>query len=436
MEPPLRHWTGLADPKTAMRWLSRMARAALAGRTKRVGAVVVGAFLAFATTGSGAAGWADPGPSARDIAQSKQTVRDRAAAVGRIKAKLAKADGELDHLATVAEVAVEHYNGQLVLLERARNEYAQAQQRLAAAQANWAQTRRDVAVFAAQAYRLNGGLSGLSAAIGGAGGPQGFLDRQSMIQVLADRQAGAIQRMQAAKQVADVFRKQTAAALHTQQVAARGADEAKLVAEGAVASQRAAVQAIQAQKAQLENQLGQAQAKADELQRLRAAALEAAREAAAAKAARAATSGRLPTGLVSDSSRGAIAVRAALNWLGTPYSWGGGDVSGPTYGVAQGADTRGFDCSGLVLYAWSKAGIQLDHWTGTQWTSGPHVPTDLLRPGDLVFFATDTSNPDTIHHVGMYIGDGQMIEAPYTGAKVRISSIWRNDLIGATRPLG
>jgi cell wall-associated NlpC family hydrolase len=130
-----------------------------------------------------------------------------------------------------------------------------------------------------------------------------------------------------------------------------------------------------------------------------------------------------------------VAVRAALSWLGTPYSWGGGDSSGPTYGVAQGAGIKGFDCSGLMLYAWSKAGVQLDHWTGTQWTAGPHVPIGLLRPGDLLFFATNTNDPDTIHHVGMYIGQGQMIEAPYTGARVRISSIWRHDLIGATRPL-
>lgn len=88
------------------------------------------------------------------------------------------------------------------------------------------------------------------------------------------------------------------------------------------------------------------------------------------------------------------------------------------------------------MYAWSKAGVRLDHWTGTQWTSGPHIPVSELRPGDLVFFATDKSNPDTIHHVGIYVSDGQMVEAPYTGARVRIASIHRGDLIGATRPAG
>jgi cell wall-associated NlpC family hydrolase len=77
--------------------------------------------------------------------------------------------------------------------------------------------------------------------------------------------------------------------------------------------------------------------------------------------------------------------------------------------------------------------VHVDHWTGDQWNEGEHIPLSALRPGDLLFFATDTSNPDTIHHVGMYIGNAQMVEAPYTGANVRISDAFRPDLIGAVR---
>jgi cell wall-associated NlpC family hydrolase len=79
-------------------------------------------------------------------------------------------------------------------------------------------------------------------------------------------------------------------------------------------------------------------------------------------------------------------------------------------------------------------GVHLDHWTGDQWNEGAHVSRADLRPGDLVFFAYNTSDPATIHHVGMYIGNGQMVEAPYTGANVRISSYARPDYIGAVRP--
>ena len=113
----------------------------------------------------------------------------------------------------------------------------------------------------------------------------------------------------------------------------------------------------------------------------------------------------------------------AFREIGVPYSWGGGDATGPTGGFAQGADTVGFDCSGLTLFAWAHAGVALGHYTGSQWTAGRHVAQSDLQPGDLVFFATDTADPATIHHVGLYIGAGDMINAPHTGDVVRKASV-------------
>jgi cell wall-associated NlpC family hydrolase len=317
---------------------------------------------------------------------------------------------------------MERYNGELVRLDHARQTYQATQRRLLQSEQNYEQIRAEMAVFAAEAYRMNTGFNGLSAVVSGEGGPQGFLDRASLVEVLAGRQTEAVQRMHAAKVVADLFRGQAQAALQAQQTATLAAEGAKRAAEGALAQQRSAVQRIGLAKAQLVRQLGQAQAHAADLSRRREVALEQARAAR--------------IGGIAGSSRGSIAARAALSWLGTPYSWGGGTTSGPTYGVDQGSGTRGFDCSGLTLYAWNRAGVQLDHWTGTQWNSGPHIPSSSLLPGDLVFFASDTGDPDTIHHVGIYIGGGQMIEAPYTGGQVRISTIWRSGFIGATRPAG
>jgi hypothetical protein len=69
------------------------------------------------------------------------------------------------------------------------------------------------------------------------------------------------------------------------------------------------------------------------------------------------------------------------------------------------------------------AGVQLLHYTGYQWQEGPHVPLSQLRRGDLLFYATNTSDPSTIHHVAIYIGNGMMVNAPYTGAFVRIDSM-------------
>jgi cell wall-associated NlpC family hydrolase len=151
--------------------------------------------------------------------------------------------------------------------------------------------------------------------------------------------------------------------------------------------------------------------------------------AAARAAARHITFGKAP------SDAAATAIHWAYEEIGVPYSWGGGDENGPTYGFAQGAGTRGFDCSGLTLFAYAHAGIHLDHYTGSQWNQGQRVSSrGDLQPGDLMFFAYDTSDASTIHHVALYIGNGQMIEAPYTGEVVRVTSYDRGDFIGGVRP--
>ncbi|TDC52339.1 NlpC/P60 family protein [Actinomadura sp. KC345] len=377
---------------------------------------------------------ADPTPGPEDVEHSEQEVRDRAAEVGRTKAKLAQADGELDRLAVAAAAAVERYHGERLELQRSQRAYQDAQARLAEADRRTEQTRAGLASFAAQLYRTSTGYDQVSSALVGQGGPQGFMDRAALLEMLAERRAAVVRRVEASKSVADVFRRQAQKALDEQGAATKRAEEARRLAQEAVVSQQESVQHIEAEKRRLERRLGSAQARAVRLKRAR----ERASEKVEARKARTAfiDSGRPQEGPATSVARGAIAARAALKWLGTPYSWGGGTTAGPSHGIAHGAGIRGFDCSGLAMYAWDKAGVGLDHWTGTQWTSGPHIPIDALRPGDLVFFAKNTSDPGTIHHVGIYIGDGQMVEAPFTGGRVRVAGIHRGDLIGATRPSG
>ncbi|GII01082.1 C40 family peptidase [Planobispora takensis] len=125
---------------------------------------------------------------------------------------------------------------------------------------------------------------------------------------------------------------------------------------------------------------------------------------------------------------GQIAAAAALRRIGTPYVWGGGSSSGPTRG--------GFDCSGLALHAWSKAGAKLTHYTGSQFTQGRRVPFSQLRPGDLVFFGGGTGDPT---HVGIYVKNGVMVHAPKSGDVVKTtdfaaSPYYRALYRGAVRP--
>ncbi|WP_433333006.1 NlpC/P60 family protein [Spirillospora sp. CA-294931] len=139
------------------------------------------------------------------------------------------------------------------------------------------------------------------------------------------------------------------------------------------------------------------------------------------------------------SGRGAIAIRAALSKLGTPYSWGGGRPSGPSYGIEHGAHIKGFDCSGLTQFAWAQAGVRIDRVAADQFDDGPRIPLNALQPGDLLFFAHNPSNPRSIHHVGLYLGRGRMVHAPQTGDVVRIAQFKGNayrerQYAGATRP--
>lgn len=113
-----------------------------------------------------------------------------------------------------------------------------------------------------------------------------------------------------------------------------------------------------------------------------------------------------------------VAIRRGMSQLGVPYSWGGGNASGPSRGIDQGAGTVGFDCSGLTLYMFAGVGIKLDHYSGSQYNAGRKVPSAQMRRGDLIPYG-----PNASQHIAVYLGDGTMLEAPYTGSVVKISPV-------------
>lgn len=117
------------------------------------------------------------------------------------------------------------------------------------------------------------------------------------------------------------------------------------------------------------------------------------------------------------TSAGGRAVAYAKAQLGKPYVW---SAEGP----------NSFDCSGLTMMAWRSAGVSIPRVAAAQYGIGRHISKSALEPGDLVFFGSP------IHHVGIYVGGGMMIEAPYTGQVVRYHTIDRSDYAGATRPTG
>ncbi len=218
--------------------------------------------------------------------------------------------------------------------------------------------------------------------------------------------------------------------------AAKKAAEEEAARVAAAAAAAAALAAQQAAEAEAARQAAAAQAVAAQVRAAREAQAAAAR-AATAKAAKpapadtgsdspsnAGTGTAAPVSFSGDIGQAVVA--AAKRWLNTPYVWAGGNSQGPTGG--------GFDCSGLMLYAYAQVGIALPHYSGYQYYKGARISKGNLQPGDLVFYANNTSDPSTIHHVAMYIGNDQMIEAPFTGSWVRIMPMRWSSYIGAARP--
>lgn len=124
-----------------------------------------------------------------------------------------------------------------------------------------------------------------------------------------------------------------------------------------------------------------------------------------------------------DVPTAAAALAFARAQLGKPYVWGG---TGPV----------GFDCSGLTQAAWRAAGVTIARTSEAQWQTLPHVPLDALMPGDLVFFNSGEFRAGLPGHVGIYLGNASYIDAPHTGAFVRVDQLNHTlGVVGAARPM-
>jgi peptidoglycan DL-endopeptidase CwlO len=404
------------------------------------------ALLTVATLGLGAAAALAPAASADPIAD--------------VRGHISAVQAQLDALNTKAEIVAEAYNGAQVQLSWKAKLADAASARLRDADRTVAQMRSRVVVFAASAYRSNG--SAEISLLTGSDGPQGLLDRAATVEAVARWQRDAVgalaaaqRRQQQAKHAADAAvaaQRRTLADIASKRdqlvrdaSAAQGligqlrGQEQQLVRAAQIAAAKAEAARRAAAAAAARKAAEQAAARAAELAREQAAAAAAARAVAAqqaqARAARPAPAAKISAPQVSTSglragttsqppSRGTVGsgvVSTVLSWayaqIGKPYVFG-----------AAGPDA--FDCSGLTMFVWAKVGVALVHYAPTQLAEGRPVAQSQLQPGDSVFFG----NP--IHHVGIYIGNGNMIDAPHTGASVRIDPVWWSEYAGAARYWG
>lgn len=390
-----------------------------------------------------------PNPSDSQLEAGRAEANARAGQVGQLTSRLADLDAQRLVMQAETQLRQELSNKAQVDLELA--EQAAAVARVAADAAAVEAAAADRAIqdahrrldeFSSGSYQQGSTLGSMSAFFGSRS-PQDVLDRAHFLNAISGSQLNALDELERARvnhANKDSAARQARAEADAKQAAAeqakRDADAALVEAQRASAGLVAQVQRIDAEKAAVEQQLAAAQANVAGLETQRQRYQEwlaakqreeeeRARRAAAAAASAAAGASTAASGPVGASVD--VVIARALSQRGVPYAWGGGNASGPTRGVRDGgvADAYGdynkigFDCSGLMIYAFAGVGIRLPHYSGYQYTSGRRVPLAQRRPGDMLFWATG----GRIHHVALYLGGDMMVEAPYSGGYVRVAPV-------------
>lgn len=435
------------------------------GRRPRKG-LAAGAFALVVLMGASPAAHAvpppPPNPSDAELEAGRAQASEKAGEVGRLTSRLADAEAKLTTLRNRVERKLEQANKARVDLQRARTAADTAESRAESAQAE-VQTasgairnaRDSLDRFVAASHRQGTTVGSLSAYLG-ADSPKDLLAREQLLGAVGDSELDALGSMKraqvrksnkeaAARQALENARQKRAAATE----AKTAAEKAQETAVAARSRQASRAEELRGEKSSVEQQLHEARSHVGGLEGQRQryeqwrAEKEAEEAAQAEQAAAAAAGGSAPHQAQETSAPAGAGVEAAvqraMSQLGVQYAWGGGNAHGPTYGIRDGgvADAHGdyakigFDCSGLMIYAF--AGVQaLPHYSGYQYEAGRKVPLSQMQRGDMLFWGNGG-----IHHVAMYLGDGQMIEAPYSGGQVRVVPVRYGDILPyATRLIG
>jgi cell wall-associated NlpC family hydrolase len=304
---------------------------------------------------------------------------------------LAEVEAQVAALNAKVDAAVESYNQARIQLSAAARRTDAAEHKLAQQAKAIAAQQHAMSQVAVAAYRTGGADQFVSLVT--TSNPESFLDRASSLNTISTHQSDALQSLE---------------------VAQLAYAQAKAEAAQQLAAQRKIAASLKSQRDAIASALNQEQTLLSSLQASERRRLQAEEDARRA-AARAASLRQRASYHGPASGQAAVAVRYAYAQLGKPYQWG---ASGPS----------SYDCSGLTMASWAAAGVSLPHSSSAQYGSGQHVSQSDIQPGDLVFFGSP------IHHVGIYIGNGNMIHAPHSGADVEIAPAFRGDYVGAARP--
>jgi len=356
--------------------------------------------------------------------------------VADLQQQASAAQDKLSALSTQMEVASESYYKAQAQTEQTKAKITQSQKDLAAAQEQLAGYQQQLNLRAAATYRT-GGDSVLSLLFGSASF-QDLVTRFDLISRITQNDENLIKSVRSTKSKIE-HEQYNLEQQQAQQVKQQATEYEKLQqVQGLIADQKSYVDSL---NTQVKDAIAaQQKAQAEEAQR-RAAAEQQAANTGGGQGSPSGGGGGSSSGGGGGGGGGSSGlslrpfnpaalgaghpeiVTIARRYIGVPYVWGGTSPSG-------------FDCSGLAQYCYRQIGVSIPRVASDQYWAGNYIPAsrrDLLKPGDLMFFATDLSDPSTIHHVTIYSGNGMMIEAPYTGASVREISSYRSEFIGAVR---
>jgi cell wall-associated NlpC family hydrolase len=333
---------------------------------------------------------------------------------GTVAAKQAEAQrvlGEIQQIDRNLGAAVEAYNLANVRLRKIQGDLRENRKQLTVARTNLRIAQKSLAARLVTAYTSTEDNSALAVLLG-ASSFEDMLNRVEAINSTSSQDASIVKQVVSFK-----------VAIQRNRIALRNAqtEQQRVVAEKA--AQRQHIESQLAERRQLLSSIR------GEIERIKAAEAAQQRQLAAAAQARLSDEPQPPpvsgVGVGASTPEGSTiappnvhggVVGIAMHYLGVPYVWGG-------------SSPRGFDCSGLVMYAFGQIGVSLPHSSYAQFNMGAAVSLSQLQPGDLVFFAGAS-------HVGIYIGGGQFIHAPHTGDVVKISSLsgwYSSEFIGGRR---
>jgi cell wall-associated NlpC family hydrolase len=411
-------------------------------RTALVAAPLALALLGL-TPGSASAAPAAPAAPAGADAATAQVQAITAQLVG-LEQQSSAAQAALAAARQTSAIALDHYQAQQQAYADAQAKASAAQAAAASATAALQTAQRQLADFARSSY-IDGSTSAGAAALFTSADPAELVERAVLLGSAGAGRNDAVARLVRSQQQAQQADQEAQSALASAAGLQKSAQDALSLAEDAQRSARTQQAGLSAQQAGVQAQLQTTQAQLAALVGTDAAAAIVAQARAQAETAAAGTTTSVPIAVPVLSGNKAMAgpgspakarkaITAAVDAVGVAYSWGGGGANGPSAGIDLDAGVVGFDCSGLTQFAYAQAGVRIPRNSRAQFTALPKVATRDLQPGDLVFWATDPANPDTIHHVAIYLGNGQVVQAPESGDVVKISPMWWDGYAGAVRP--